>query len=232
MSQEINDSKNPNPQPENNRNEDLNSSNGQENAFGEKIGQFAQKSAQVVKTGFNIAAEFTGSATNLAKLKVQIHNLQSARDKEYQVLGEKLYSYRDADKIDNVKSFFSEQFNSISALIEEIDRKQEETEKIELIKGSDTVEKRNEYIDKLSAQLKEWNEDIATLQQTAGQVKDDAKERYQEEINALKKHSEDAQNKLRELRDASSGAWKDVKRGAEASWNEMRNAILEAKKKF
>jgi len=94
------------------------------------------------------------------------------------------------------------------------------------------MKSREEYIDSLAAQLKEWSAKIDELETRARAARSDAKISYESQIAQLKGQRDDAMKKLQELKGASSEAWDVLKAGAETAWAEMKNAVAAAKEKF
>jgi len=94
------------------------------------------------------------------------------------------------------------------------------------------TDKRRAFEEKLDAQLREWNAQLALLKAKADTAKADTKVKYYETIEALQAKRDAAQAKLQELKAAQAGAWEDLKTGAERSWDEIKTAIHDAMSKF
>lgn len=94
------------------------------------------------------------------------------------------------------------------------------------------MKSREEYIDKMSNQLKEWSAKIDDLESKAHAVKADAKIVYEQRIRELKDKREDVTQKLRDLKGAGNEAWEAVKAGLDKSWDEFKNAFSDARDKF
>lgn len=93
-------------------------------------------------------------------------------------------------------------------------------------------EKRKAYEEKLDAQLKEWNAQIALLKAKAENAKADTKIDYYKAIDALQRKHDEAKTKLKELKTAGDEAWEAVKAGAEKAWAEVKTAYHEVASKF
>ena len=91
---------------------------------------------------------------------------------------------------------------------------------------------RKAYEEKLDAQLKEWNAQIALLKAKADNARADAKIEYYKTIDALQHKQNDARTKLLELKTAGDEAWEDLKTGAEKAWTEVKTAYHEASARF
>jgi phage tail tape-measure protein len=94
------------------------------------------------------------------------------------------------------------------------------------------MKNRDEYIDKLAAQLKEWSAKIDELEIKARSAKEDVKTGYENQVRELKKKRDTATQTLQELKSASSEAWDVVKAGAETAWADLKKTVTEAKEKF
>ena len=92
--------------------------------------------------------------------------------------------------------------------------------------------KKEEYIDKLSAQLKEWSVQIDLLKNKAGKGTAEIKIAVDKEVEILNKMMKDAQKKLQEIRGKSGDAWKIFAEGANKAWNDLREAVHQAAEKF
>ena len=94
------------------------------------------------------------------------------------------------------------------------------------------MKSREEHIDQLAAQLKEWSGKINELETKARAAKADAKTNYENQIRQLKDKRDAAMKKLQELKGASTEAWDILKAGAEKSWADLKNAVTAATEKF
>ena len=94
------------------------------------------------------------------------------------------------------------------------------------------MKSREEHIDKLAAQLKEWSANIDELESKASAAKADVKTGYENQIRQLKDKRDAAMQKLQELKGASTDAWDTLKAGAETAWADLKNAVTAAKERF
>ena len=74
-------------------------------------------------------------------------------------------------------------------------------------------EKRDAYVQKLKAQLDEWNADINKLEAKADQAEVRAKIEYHKRIADLRARRKEVEDKIGELQQAGEGAWEDLSRG-------------------
>jgi len=94
------------------------------------------------------------------------------------------------------------------------------------------MSKRDEYVEKLKGKLDEWNEDLDKLEAKSDHVKDDLKDKYQEELELVKKERDDIKTKATELFHASEEAWEELSVGIEVAWKKLTEAIDRAHSKF
>lgn len=92
--------------------------------------------------------------------------------------------------------------------------------------------KKEEYIDKMSAQLKEWSKKIDELETKAGTARDDMKTGYENRIGELKEKRDDLSRRLQEIRESSGEAWTTMKAGVESAWLDFTDALAAARDKF
>jgi outer membrane murein-binding lipoprotein Lpp len=94
------------------------------------------------------------------------------------------------------------------------------------------MKSREEHIDQLAAQLKEWSAKIDELGSKASAARADVKTGYENQIRQLKDKRDGAMQKLQELKGASAEAWDILKAGAETSWADLKKAVTAASEKF
>jgi outer membrane murein-binding lipoprotein Lpp len=88
------------------------------------------------------------------------------------------------------------------------------------------------YIDKMAAQLKEWSAKIDELESMVGTAKADVKMGYENRIRELKEKRETAMQRLRELKDSSGEAWETFTAGVDNAWEDFKDALTAAREKF
>ena len=93
-------------------------------------------------------------------------------------------------------------------------------------------DKRKAYEEKIDAQLKEWNTEIALLNAKADKAKAEAKVEYYKTIETLQGMQDKARMKLQEIRTTGDDDWEDLKTGAENVWAEVNSAFQSAATKF
>jgi hypothetical protein len=90
------------------------------------------------------------------------------------------------------------------------------------------MDKKEAYQEKVIAQLRESEANIARLQAKADQAQAEAKIEYYVKIEELRAKRDLAQQRLEELREAGDEAWEDLKAGIENAWDDLRTATQNA----
>jgi hypothetical protein len=91
---------------------------------------------------------------------------------------------------------------------------------------------KNEYIESLATELKEWSAQIDLLTAKAEDAASQGKQKYLEEIEALRAKQAIAAEKIQELNDASGDAWETLKETADKVWDDLRTGLATAAAKF
>ena len=94
------------------------------------------------------------------------------------------------------------------------------------------MDKKEEYILKLDAQLRAWSTKIDELNAKAEKAKGDIKAEYTRQLEALKALQESAVKRLAEMSEASGQAWEQLRIGAEKAWHELKTSLDNAAAKF
>ena len=92
--------------------------------------------------------------------------------------------------------------------------------------------KKDAYVDKLKAQLDEWNADIDKLAAKAAQAEAETKIEYQNQLDDLRTKRDDVRDKLLAVQQAGEGAWEDLKEGLDNSWEILKMSFKKAKTEF
>lgn len=94
------------------------------------------------------------------------------------------------------------------------------------------MDAKSAYQQKLEAQLDEWRADILKLQAKADEAQADAKLKLLEQIEKVRGHQKEAEEKLSELQQAEGKAWDDMKSGFEESWSAISASMKKALGRF
>jgi hypothetical protein len=100
--------------------------------MGDKLSEAADKGVMALKEVFERVKDFSSDAAELTKLKIEIRNLKSDREKLYASMGKKLWDMKKEDKFRNVQSAFSEDFAKLEKFADKIAEKEKQAEKISL----------------------------------------------------------------------------------------------------
>ena len=91
---------------------------------------------------------------------------------------------------------------------------------------------RKAFVDKVAAQLKQWDDEIQKLEIKAQKAGSGAKAEYKKQIQELRKKKASAQDRLEDIKDAGEEAWGKVKFGAEKALDEIKNVFQAVLSKF
>jgi uncharacterized protein (UPF0305 family) len=83
------------------------------------------------------------------------------------------------------------------------------------------MDKRTEYVEKLSSQMVEWDAQIDRLKIKATSATPEVKHEYLNEISALKLKRDEAALKLQNISAASDVEWEDLKTGTDQLWSDF-----------
>ena len=92
--------------------------------------------------------------------------------------------------------------------------------------------KKEEYIDKMAKQLKEWSSKIDELESRVAKTSSAVKAGYEDLVKDTKKKRDALSHKLHELGETGEDAWSALKTGVEAASTELKHAIDAARDKF
>jgi TolA-binding protein len=91
---------------------------------------------------------------------------------------------------------------------------------------------KDEFQEKLDAQLTELDGKIAKLREKSAALKDEAKANWEKTTADLETKRDAVRAKLTEVGQSSGEAWKDVQKGAQAAWDDLDKAFRDASEKF
>ena len=91
---------------------------------------------------------------------------------------------------------------------------------------------RDEYVQKLKAQLDNWNAEIAKWEAKAHAAQAEARVEYDKRLEAVRQQREQAAYQRRLVQAATGDAWLDLMRGADEAWARMREAFDKASSHF
>ena len=91
---------------------------------------------------------------------------------------------------------------------------------------------RDAYVQKLKAQIDDWNADIAKLEAKAGQAAADARVKYEQSLDSLRADRDKVGEKIEQIQKSSDDAWEEVQAGAQDLWERTKAAFAAAKAEF
>lgn len=90
----------------------------------------------------------------------------------------------------------------------------------------------DEYVEKLKAQIDQWNAQVKDWEAKAAQAQDRLREQYLKHLEQVAGQRERVLVELRRVQSASLGAWQDLMRGADQAWKSMHEAFERARSEF
>ena len=90
------------------------------------------------------------------------------------------------------------------------------------------MDKRTEYVEKLSAQMVEWDNQIDLLKDKAKSATPETKFDFSSAIATLELKRNEAAEKLQRISAASDDEWEELKTGTEHVWGEVRTILRDA----
>lgn len=91
---------------------------------------------------------------------------------------------------------------------------------------------RDEYVEKLKAQIDRWNAEMAKLEAHAREGQANLKTEYAAQLEQFRKRHDDAISEMRRIQGASLDAWQELVRGADAALKSMQDAFGKARASF
>jgi len=90
------------------------------------------------------------------------------------------------------------------------------------------MDKRTEYIEKLSAQMIEWDAQISLLMDKAESATPENRYEYSSLISSLQLKRDEAAQKLQGISIAGDHEWEELKAGTDRVWDEVRSILHDA----
>jgi len=88
---------------------------------------------------------------------------------------------------------------------------------------------RDEYIDKLESQLKDWNKQIDDLQKRVNKQSKDIQKNFSRRSKDLKKKRDALQKKLTKIKESGGDAFDRLKGDSEVMWKDIKEGIADIK---
>ena len=87
---------------------------------------------------------------------------------------------------------------------------------------------RDEYVQKLKAQIDQWNEQLKKWES----MSEDVKNKYLQQLDEAQVRRDEAIAELKRIQGASAEAWSQMMQGADSVFKEMRESFERARKAF
>ena len=91
---------------------------------------------------------------------------------------------------------------------------------------------RDEYVQKLKAQIDQWNAQAARWEAQMKEAQGRARQEYSQQLDQIKSRRDEMLYQMKLLQSASVGAWEDLMRGADQAWKGMQEAFDRARSHF
>jgi len=94
------------------------------------------------------------------------------------------------------------------------------------------MDNRDEYVEKLKAQLDQWNSQMATWDAATREATAEAKTELEKQVAIMKSRADDLVFRMELLKGASADAWQEIARGADEACKTMQDAFEKARFRF
>jgi chromosome segregation ATPase len=91
---------------------------------------------------------------------------------------------------------------------------------------------RDAYVEKIKAQIDQWNAEINKFQAQARQAAADVKIEYEEQVADLKGRRDALRQRLADLQQAGDEAFEDLKEGTDKALEGIKGAFAKARSRF
>ena len=91
---------------------------------------------------------------------------------------------------------------------------------------------KEEYQNKIEAQLNEWKAEIEKLKAKADQAEAETKIKLYEQIEGLRVKQQAAHDKLDSLKAVGENAWEELKAGVESTFDELKKGLENVSAQF
>ncbi len=96
----------------------------------DKLSEAADKGVHAIRDAAGKIHQFAGDATELTRLKIELHNLQKEREKFLILMGEQLRNLHKSDKLRNIKAKLKYDFEKIDEIEKTIAEKEREAARL------------------------------------------------------------------------------------------------------
>ena len=94
------------------------------------------------------------------------------------------------------------------------------------------MEKRDLYIEKVKAQIEQYNAKLALMRGKASEISADMKLEYIKQMEKLEGNRDELKEKYEQLMKSTESTWEELKEGTEKVWNELKDSVSKAAERF
>ena len=94
------------------------------------------------------------------------------------------------------------------------------------------MNKRDLYLEKLKAQLDEWNAEVAKWEAKTRSAQAGMRIEYEKQLEAFRQQRDKGLEQMRKVQAETGDAWIDLVHGADEAWAKMREAFAKAQSHF
>ena len=91
---------------------------------------------------------------------------------------------------------------------------------------------RDEYVEKMKAQLDQWERQTVMWEAAAREATSEAKMELEKQVGIMKSRADDLVFRMELLKSASADAWQEIARGADEARKAMQDAFEKARFRF
>ncbi len=92
--------------------------------------------------------------------------------------------------------------------------------------------RRDQYVELLKARLDLWNAEIDRVEERTKGLQAEARAELERQASELRRHRDEAIERVRQIQQAQEGAWEDLKGGAERAFAAVGDAFEHARARF
>ena len=94
------------------------------------------------------------------------------------------------------------------------------------------MDNRDDYVEKMKAQLDQWNNQVAAWEAATRGATAEAKMELEKQVGIMKSRADDLVFRMELLKGASADAWQEIARGADEARKTMQDAFEKARFRF
>ncbi|MBA4742189.1 MAG: hypothetical protein H2060_05725 [Azoarcus sp.] len=91
---------------------------------------------------------------------------------------------------------------------------------------------RDAYLEKMKAQIDEWNAEIEKIEAKARGAQADAKIEYEKQLGTMRLQREKLRERMRDVNEANEDAFESLRESVENAWDELAKGFRDALNKY